>query len=610
MSSSARDPEKFMPMLLARLRKARDIANTDDEGVLNSFKNMEQELESMKDLVPRVKHWEKTLFNQLNALERRLDKIIIGTETSAEAIAGALDGMAGYVEQIKVSIPQVRKLMPCPEQSPEPWTRRSEPKWLPAQRMSRHWSQLRLEDRIHKSAAMLDINLSYERLESNELKMCLLSFSIFPEDSVIKKRPLIYWWIGEGFIRSTQDQTAEKVGEEVFENLLTRGLIQSHCRLLNAPTSAVVNSCTMHPWVRHVVISLAESAELFDFEPRWPRMPSYKTSNCRRACLVFDNPISQAENAPNLLTLFNLNDHYLSLKPEWLAKLKKVEVLQLGRWQSSPTHHIEVDDEGFLKGLGPQNMFLKYLSLRGISTITQLPSCIFKLVSLEILDLRACHNLETLPSDISSLRKLTHLDVSECYLLEGMPKGIEKLCSLQVLKGFLVGNRKTTPCKLPDLAKLKKLKRLSIYIGSEATVEDRDFKSLKHISSLCHLKISWAVVSPKLKEKIALQSRDFSLPHSLEKLDLQAFPLPFLPDWLKPSRLQKLKKLYIRGGELDNLDQCEKGMWTVEILRLKYLRNMKIRWPELKELFPHLRYLEKINCNEIEKDIVWCKAQG
>ncbi|PQQ02890.1 hypothetical protein Pyn_39996 [Prunus yedoensis var. nudiflora] len=106
MSSSARDPEKFMPMLLARLRKARDIANTDDEGVLNSFKNMEQELESMKDLVPRVRHWEKTLFNHLNALERRLDKIIIGTETSAEAIAGALDGMAGYVEQIKVSIPK------------------------------------------------------------------------------------------------------------------------------------------------------------------------------------------------------------------------------------------------------------------------------------------------------------------------------------------------------------------------------------------------------------------------------------------------------------------------------------------------------------------------
>ena len=80
-----------------------------------------------------------------------------------------------------------------------------------------------------------------------------------------------------------------------------------------------------------------------------------------------------------------------------MAKMKHLEVLQLGRWlQGSPKHHIEVESEEFLKELRDQKE-LKYLSLRGISRISELPLSIFQLESLETLDLKACHNLETLP---------------------------------------------------------------------------------------------------------------------------------------------------------------------------------------------------------------------
>ncbi|KAM1078056.1 hypothetical protein ACFX15_024664 [Malus domestica] len=91
--------------------------------------------------------------------------------------------------------------------------------------MSKEWSQLRPEGRISETPAMANIRRAYEDLESMELKLCFLSFSIVPDGSVMKKRPLIYWWIGEDFITSTQKKTAEEVGEDIFENLMRKGLI-------------------------------------------------------------------------------------------------------------------------------------------------------------------------------------------------------------------------------------------------------------------------------------------------------------------------------------------------------------------------------------------------
>lgn len=462
------NPEKFLPKLLVLVSQAKAVAGTEGE----RFENLKKQLDDVitDGLLTKVKLLDQILSRQFTSLERRLGKIIVGAETTnstVEAINQALDSMDKDVQKIKQWM-HLRELMPSPEPTPEPQV-----KWVPvvqldlAKEMSKKWSQLGLQGRFDDSSTMANMRRKYENLENLQLKLCLLSFSIFPEGAVIKKRPLIYWWIGEGFIRSTQQKTAEEVGEEIFQNLVMRkGLnIQPHLKASTSSRAVSVNNCTIHPWIRRMLISLAGEAKLFHFDSSWSRMPSYDSSNCRHACLVADNLIPQGNNGPkvdNLLTLFNVSVQYLDMKKEWLNKLKKVKVLQLGRWQSSASYHIEVEDETTLKGLGTQKHLI-YLSLRGISRVSQLYPSILNLVSLQILDLRACHNLETLPSDISSLKNLTHLDLSECYLLEGMPKGIEKLSSLQVLKGFLIGQK--SACRLGDLSKLKKLKRLSIHMG-------------------------------------------------------------------------------------------------------------------------------------------------
>ncbi|CAJ1931551.1 unnamed protein product [Sphenostylis stenocarpa] len=169
-----------------------------------------------------------------------------------------------------------------------------------------------------------------------------------------------------------------------------------------------------------------------------------------------------------------------------------------------------------------------------------------------------------------------------------MPKGIEKLTELRVLKGFVIGSSTKTPCKISDLENLKKLEQLNIYIESEDAFQYDEFESLKELSALKHLKISWGVSTANYDVKI-------SLPSNLEKLHLERFPRQNIPRWLKPDMLPlSLKELNISGGKLNNMDHGEiysKLLWF-KILRLKYLKHLNVDPTNLRKLFPSLWYIE------------------
>ncbi|KAK8471964.1 hypothetical protein PHAVU_002G074500 [Phaseolus vulgaris] len=304
-------------------------------------------------------------------------------------------------------------------------------------------------------------------------------------------------------------------------------------------------------------------------------------------------------------SLRDLNIALPSSQLQDFEKYEDLEVLHLGRWlQHSASHHIEVESEEFLKEL-TDHKYLKYLSLRGISRISEIPTCIFQLEGLETLDLKACHNLETLPNDIASLKKLKHLDLSECYLLGRMPKGIEKLTELRVLKGFVIDSSSKTPYKISDLENLKKLEKLSIHIGSEAVIQDGDFERLKDLSTLHYLKISWGVSTATHTDVKVI------LPSNLEKLHLEGFPGQNFPKWLKPGSLPfSLKELNISGGKLNNMEHGEiydKLPW-LNILRLKYLNHLNVNLKTLHMLFPSLWFVEikhVLNYAHFEWGIEW-----
>lgn len=573
---------------------------------------------------------------------------------------------------------------------------------------------------FENSPAFRDFEVRYKSLPIH-LKLCLLCFAVFPEGEIIKKRLMVYWWIGEGFVgspaenpqqdcnRENEDQVsklkdAEQLGAEYFDALIRLDFIEAY----SDKRCPEVDSCRMHAFVRSAVITLAARAKFFDFDANGK--PKAFCPSSFRSCLIGNDGLDNDHDFEKIHLLFNVDETILEIKPEWFPKMRNVNVLCLGRWQAKASHHIEVEDTKFLEALSCMK-HLKFLSLQGISRIMELPNSVTKLGNLTILDLRACHNLEVIPRDIGLLKSLTHLDLSECYLLDKMPKGLSFLKNLLVLKGFVVVKTKDS-CSLGDLAKLPKLRKLSIFTGLKDFPDEEDLNAFPQFKVLSKLKVVWGggankedknvnkkpsdisegdgdTVVAKQENHEASSSREIDtpppanvednncaatnppvsepaaaapepapvpepalpptpanvgdnkkgldkpikpqqpagavskllpaftrtrgtpipvipgLPDQLQKLDLQCFPEKFAPKWLKPAKLQELKKLYIRGGQLCDLVGDHELLiskvepWNVEILRLKYLSGLGMNWKELRELFPELIYLEKVKCPKL-----------
>ncbi|KAH6784850.1 hypothetical protein C2S52_009809 [Perilla frutescens var. hirtella] len=501
--------------------------NNPSREFISKFPCIESEMKQMTDSLSKIQNWEKKVVDQLCVLEQGLDDEIFTFKNPY--MRSEVDHKLTLIQEDVVKLKSLISTVDHELSSKLDGGIESKLKQM-ADSQSQKWAQLGVEDNISESNPAVSALLStFHCLNNSQLKMCLLSLSVFPENTHIKKRPLIYWWIGEGFVAKTAKSTAEEAGEQVLQELLNEGFIKS---------TITNKSFLLYPWTSRMLIMLAQRNNFIRFSSDG----STPCNGNRRAFLRRVGAMNDDQIVRDPLIVFNVDEQYLGSRSDWLPRLHRVEVLQMGRWQDSVTHHIEVEDyEELFKGLGSQK-HLKYLSLRGISRIETLPRSIKKLVSLQILDLRACHNLEKLPPTISELRNLTHLDVSECYLVESMPKGLERLSKLQVLKGFLAGSPSRNSCKISDLARrLLHLRKLSLRVRD---LGNEQLGSLVNFSEALHiLTISWGVVSSEIPA--------MDLPTSLTKLDLRYVPFEAVPEWLQPEKLPvKLEKLYVKGGKL------------------------------------------------------------
>ncbi|XP_047052803.1 disease resistance RPP13-like protein 4 isoform X2 [Lolium rigidum] len=583
--SQERTSEEVVSPFLMQLSKARVLSLTLGEDSLHAeiellFKNIERETLDMEDILKRVSKWESDIINDFGGIARHLEDII-EEDSQQQFVLSKLQIVNTEMSYLKdrmkfpLHVPLVKPAAPAVLSPSLPF------KFLSAN-ASEQWKKLEIERKILESSALSDLQLSYYNLDL-QLKLCLLCFSIFPENSIISKRAMIYWWIGEGLVEATRSQTAEDTGKDCFQRLINAEMIELVCHKRNCS----VNQCTHRACLAGEHIRVIETAS--------PRNQS---------------------NPDHLLTIFNVSEQYLQFEKNWFFELRKIEVLHLGRWNNLYRHHIEVDSTEYFDGLQSSKQ-LKYLCLRGISRITELPSSIGALPNLRILDLHACHNLERLSESITSLQMLTHLDVSECYLLEGMPRGIGLLTELQVLKGFVIGGSTGNyNCRVAELVRLDKLKKLSIYIGSKVVVTEDELNEVANIKALRVLTITWAVllskkgVSQQDSAATALLT-SLSLPPHLEKLDLRCFPGENMPVWLSPSRLLRLQRLYFTGGMLQTFgEKSMSELWNIEILRLKFLNYLVLEWTQVHEMFPNLTFLEVFRCTNIksfpcDKDGVW-----
>lgn len=550
----------------------------------NMLKKMERELMFINDIFRRLERWENDVKEALSVLARFLDDMLDDGCYETRGLEFQLQSIDCKISDLKEHVTPPLRLPPLATDESIP-------------------SSLTKTDALQEFAFVgrnpgLPLHVSYvwqkyEKMRP-QLRECLLTLVIFPKVSVIKKRLMSYWWIGEGIVKD------DKSGELCFQELINEGLITPIYKAHNL----VADRCMMPLWVRDELSFIAMMVDAFSYGS--PGLPSSLLASSSRAVLVqgSEEPeqsiaVSPRFNPNKFQTCFNANQRNLVFGKEFIL-MRNAAVLQLGRWQSSALeHHIEVKNTKFLEWL---DFFknLRYLSLRGISRMTELPGSIGELANLKILDLQGCQSLEKLPVGITKLKSLTHLDLSECCLLEHMPKGLGSLPELQVLKGFVIN--KDQVCQLQELAKLEKLRKLDINIKREAMIGAGELDELCKLTTLRSLKLTWEQDTP-LPPKVAsvMNTELVSPPPNLEKLELCCFPLVRPPSWLDPCKLMKLKRLYIWGGRLHNLclGSQKKEAYHVEVLRLKFLQEWDLEESDLLIEFPYLTFLEITECNKL-----------
>ncbi|KAH7863639.1 hypothetical protein Vadar_020223 [Vaccinium darrowii] len=608
-----------IPTLIHNLSNCNPLRCSSENGhrspLQATYDKINGDLSDIKDTLERLKEWE----DRLNTLTKKL--MLFDWEAAAICTEGT-----NSVEVLQTAIPEIHEMVSglkshisLPLETCLP-PKSSDISLLPIPKNA--VSILKWSENFAETDAFVNFKERYDSL-SFQQQESLLYFSFFPDNSQIRKKVLTYFWIGEGgVIQPTGTGDSEEIADQLFKDLSTKGFIEP----VEEKDIGDFNVCSIKPDVRSALLTIAHTKGFLGFDS-----DGNPTANSCRAYLEKTDEgslqhLSKFSNHDKLRTLFNINENCLEFPSSWLSKTKNISVIHLGNWSSSSTDkYIEAENPNFLEDLRDVKL-LRCLSLNGVSGITKLPDSISTSENLDILDLKSCRHLEKLPRKIGLLKKLTHMDMSGCYLLDEMPEGIAFLSELRVLKGFIIGRSRkkgsSKQCTLSDLAKLEKLRKLSLYADKETTGESGELNCLSEFRSLQILAISWIVpVPPKSKPNKKLKPTSVaspSLPTSLEKLDLRCWPSPTMPSWIKPWELNSLKKLYIRGGKLSGMQitqpkVCDSAQWTVKILRFKFLRELRMDWKDVGTLFPSLVYIEKVDCPELSSfpvEGVWRSKTG
>ncbi|VVA29483.1 PREDICTED: putative disease resistance [Prunus dulcis] len=264
--------------------------------------------------------------------------------------------------------------------------------------------------------------LSYHYLPPH-LKRCFAYCSLFPKDHNFKKSKLVMLWMAEDLLQPRKKKMAEEVGEEYFDDLVSRSFFQQ--------SSSVQSFFTMHDLINDLAKFVSgkfcvrlEDSDSLNTAIKTRHLSFMKKTDC--------HAYEKFDDLKYLHTFLPL-----SLLPIWAGKfrmldlhhllhtLQYVRVLNLSRYDIR-----ELPDS--ISNL----IHLRYLDM-SYTLIQKLPDSVCILYNLQTLLLSWCLALAELPTDLGKLINLRHLDIRGTKL-EKMPPKMGELKDLQTLSDFVL----------------------------------------------------------------------------------------------------------------------------------------------------------------------------
>ncbi|EEF40800.1 disease resistance RPP13-like protein 4 [Ricinus communis] len=433
-------------------------------------------------------------------------------------------------------------------------------------------------------SVMASLQLSYDELPPY-LKSCFLSFSLYPEDCVIKKEQLVHWWIGEGFVPLRIGRSSTEAGEGCFSGLTNRCLVE----VVDKTYNGTIATCKIHDMVRDLVIKMAGDDAFFKLNG----------IGCRHLAICSNMDQKKLTANQKLRALLSTTktgevNRIVSSIANKFSECKYLRVLDLCK------SIFEVPLTNLLYQIGDLQ-HLTYLSLSNTHPLIELPPSLEKLKNLQILDMSYCQNLKMLPPYLITFKKLRVLDVSHCGSLEYLPKGLGRLSNLEVLMGFRPSRLgQLGGCRIAELRNLTRLRTLSLHLTQGDEIEDNEVNALVNLQELEHLTIS--CFDSQGNDLIGKLDRLYPPPEIYE-LSLAFYPGKMSPVWLNPISLPMLRYLSISSGNLAQMHQSfwgeDNSVWKIEALLLESLSELGMDWSMIQNVMPSLRIVNSSWCPDL-----------
>ncbi|CAM0949205.1 unnamed protein product [Alopecurus aequalis] len=363
------------------------------------------------------------------------------------------------------------------------------------------------------------LSVSYYDLPAH-LKTCLLFISVYAEDYTIVAEDLIWQWIGEGFVQEEHGKSLYEVGEDYFNELINKSLIQPvDTRSGNKPSA-----CRVHDMVLDLITSLSREENFLTTVGDLQHV--FASSKIHRLSVqkVNEDDLKRLATMSfsHVRSLFVFRQD-ISLLPA-LSSFPVLRTLDLSYCLNVDNHHVEI-----ICNL----LHLRYLWLCNTS-ITKIPEEIGNLQFLQVLDISQT-GIEVLPSEFVQLAQLVYLHI------DSQTKLPDDFGDLKSLQDFPVIPTITSPSMLHDLGRLTKLRNLRVNFHDwNESYEEPFYRCLSNLVNLKTIKI--------LGAHLGIDSgRDYlsPLPPNLQSVHLIDNINCTMPRWM--SSLSCLSFLVIHG---------------------------------------------------------------